>query len=283
MDWASAAIVGICAGLGAGIGTLIARLIPIGKAKIFSQIIFASVGAFFGAQFIEPIIKSQSGQYFVADMGERDLIEQLREQPFFARVFDDDPALEDVVRLRLEKAKAQGKDALLREVQQVGAEIGQSKAPEYFKLAQDADLLAAITTISDVINVLAVKDPMLCTAWLFGSKNGQTYNLTQLTNVVGYDKINRINRSLGRLVENSLKEVPVYDATKAQTLVEQAAQAMIIVAGPEALPVIAEAVIPSSVAIGAAACKGVGELYSNLLSHTPEESTFALRHLFASN
>ncbi len=283
MDWGSAVIAGIASGIGAGAGSGIAALIPIQKAKKYITIVFAVLGLFLGNQFLKPQIELQFGQSIRDVLGQKDVIEELRQQPLFARVFDDDPELESIMRERLVQAKAQGNVALLREVQKIGVEIGQSKAPEYFVLAREEDLLAAITSISDVIVILADNNPMLCTAWLFGGQNGQTYEFSEFQNLIGKEKINHMNVSLARVVENSFNEIPSYDTQKAQALVEQAAMGMVAVAGPEGLPVIAEAVVPSTEEIARSACQGVGELYSQLLDNETHESANALRHLFASS
>ena len=209
------------------------------------------------------------------------ILAEMRKNPLMNRVLDDYPEELDLSKDRLLAASEKGVPALRQELQKIGFELGQSLGPKYLPFAQDDDLIAFADATANAVLILADKDPMLCTAWLFGSINGQTFAPGALKQTAGDEPMDRIQETFTKLVINARRTRPSFDRATGQRVMQEGALVMLVAAGSKGFQVIANGAVPESEQVARDACRGSGALYRNILARERSESIPALRVMFA--
>jgi len=229
MDWVAIIAAGIGGGIGGGLGGLVGRMFSSNGVRIALVVGLALLGANLAKPVIQPQVEAYLGPSLRGSqfdsLYESQIKAEIKKIPALARIFKDDPTVEqrfkDKARVAYEKG---GAKELLESSGGIGAEVIGEAMGRYLPRARAQDLMLFAKTMAEVLDVMNAKDPEACVLHQFGASYGKPLPTSRLNAAIGKEGQDKQLAALNALVTNAGPTVVVFDKPKADAAIGELAK-----------------------------------------------------------
>jgi len=293
MDWASIATAATYGAIGGGVGALLGSLLAApfrntGIAKIATTVLTV-FGAIVGYNVAEPLLKPYIGQYLPVsssasafDSEFESMMEELGRDPLVAAILEREPSLRE--ELKRELLGVAAKAATPATARQMGFSASYNlivaRFNYYLARATNKDLITFMTTTTEVLDGLAIREPRFCYDYLYNPGAMAGLAKDAIKSKIGSDLYDRQQNESGRLVLNAYDQIPEYDVAAAQVRVQEAAVVLRSMLGEAKLGLVNSTLALENDDDAKLACEASAAMYHAILAQ--ENPALAGRHIFVS-
>lgn len=278
MAWDSVVIAAIAGAMGGVLGVVLAGMIGKlfrlnEKSQIRTGITVAFVIA--AANLLPNVLEPYLGEYVRTVIPAPDYFAELEADPFWQRIFRDNPELAPIVKDRIHVAYRQGgKSAVTKALLEIGAEIGSTYLVQYMPKAHEDQIPKLINYYAGTLETFGKQERPLCYYWLF---DGSTLSVNEVKQVAS---IAASGDLFLKLIETAYNEVPSFDPVRGEELQNRSMANIQDKYGDGAMSYLLGTLVPESVEQEAKYCSIYYDMYRFMQDLEPEDQVAQFRYVF---
>ena len=280
MNWVSLFFAGLGGAIGGVLGVLLAGVIGKlfkldNKSQIRTGILVVFVVG--SINILPPVLDRYFGEYARGVLPAPDYYAKLEADPFWQRIFRDNPELVPIVQDRIDIAYRQGgKEAVAKAVFDFGYEIGATYVVKYMSRAHEDHIPKMIEYYVSSLDSMRKLERPLCYYWFFNSSAMSAGELKQVGSIAGDGSLFKT------LIETAYDDVPQFNQAQAEELQNLSIARIQSKYGEEATTYLSGSVVPESIDQEAMYCSIYYDLYKFMQDLEPANQITHFRYVFSS-